>query len=103
MIIKEVTHEAAKHKIPEATEPERYQVVLFNDETTTQEFVVFLLMKVFALSSKVAIDLMLQIHFAGRGIAGVYAYDVAFFKCDQARKLIQKSHYPLQIECQKVE
>ncbi|NIZ41171.1 ATP-dependent Clp protease adaptor ClpS [Entomospira entomophila] len=82
---------------------EHYRVIIFNDEITTQDFVVMLLEQVFRLDLRHAINLMMEIHLSGQGIAGVYPFDIALYKREQAIKLARSAHYPLKIECEKVE
>jgi ATP-dependent Clp protease adaptor protein ClpS len=68
----------------------RYQVVMHNDDYTTMEFVVAILMKHFHKPPAEALHVMLQVHHKGAGIAGVYTRDVAETKVaeviDEARQ-----------------
>ncbi|HEY6322895.1 MAG TPA: ATP-dependent Clp protease adaptor ClpS [Thermoanaerobaculia bacterium] len=68
----------------------RYQVVMHNDDYTTMEFVVTMLMKHFHKPPAEALHVMLQVHHKGAGIAGVYTRDVAETKVaeviDEARQ-----------------
>nr|WP_281347559.1 ATP-dependent Clp protease adaptor ClpS [Entomospira nematocera] len=82
---------------------EYYRVIIFNDEVTTQDFVVMLLEHVFRLDLHHAINLMMEIHLSGQGIAGIYPFDIALYKREQAIKLARSAQYPLKIECEKVE
>ena len=75
--------------------PKQYRVVLFNDDYTTQEFVVFLLETLFHKSPAEAVQVMLKVHKEGRGIAGVYTREVAETKVLQVHELAKTEGYPL--------
>src|SRR5271169_3101052 len=57
--------------------PKLYKVLLHNDDYTTMEFVVFVLMSIFHRSETDAVQIMLHVHKNGIGVAGVYTYEVA--------------------------
>ena len=75
--------------------PPNYHVIIHNDNFTTMDFVVMLLMKVFHKSEIEATRLMLQVHNEGRGIAGTYSYDIAQTKATQGTSLARTSGFPL--------
>ena len=76
--------------------PRQYKVLLHNDDYTTMEFVVWLLEGVFQHTSAGATRVMLQIHKAGVGVAGVYSRDVAETRVAQVRELAETEGHPLQ-------
>jgi ATP-dependent Clp protease adaptor protein ClpS len=76
--------------------PKLYRVLLLNDDYTTMEFVVALLMHVFHHDEATAQGIMLHIHHKGVGIAGVYTYEVAETKVAMVLELAEKAEYPLQ-------
>lgn len=78
-------------------EPRRYKVILYNDDFTTMEFVVELLKKVFHKSETEAETLMLQVHHAGEAVVGVYSYDIAVTKVDEATKMARAAEFPLRV------
>ncbi len=73
----------------------RYKVVLLNDDFTSMDFVVEILMEVFAHPLDSAINIMLTIHREGRGICGVYTFEVAETKISQVKKRAKENEYPL--------
>ena len=78
--------------------PRLYAVILYNDEVTTMDFVVELLVKVFHMDSAGASAVMMQVHQTGRGVAGVYTYDIAVTKKMQADRMAAKKGFPLRLE-----
>jgi ATP-dependent Clp protease adaptor protein ClpS len=75
--------------------PKRYKVVLHNDDYTTMEFVVFILMSVFHRSETDAVQIMLHVHKNGLGVAGVYTREVADTKVAQVEALAREHEFPL--------
>jgi ATP-dependent Clp protease adaptor protein ClpS len=75
--------------------PKLYKVILHNDDYTTMEFVVWVLMQVFMKSDVEAFDIMLKVHNEGIGIAGVYSYEIATMKSEKAMNLARAREYPL--------
>ncbi len=73
----------------------RYKVVLLNDDFTSMDFVVEILMEVFGHQLDSAINIMLNVHREGRGICGVYTYEVAETKISQVKKRAKENEYPL--------
>ena len=75
--------------------PKLYKVVLHNDDYTTMEFVVFILRTVFHKSESEAYVIMMKVHEAGIGIAGVFTYEVANMKAEKAMNLSRAQEFPL--------
>jgi ATP-dependent Clp protease adaptor protein ClpS len=75
--------------------PPLWRVVLHNDDYTTQDFVVLVLRTIFRKPEAEAVRIMLAVHKAGRGVAGVYPFDVAETKLHQVRALAEQREFPL--------
>ena len=75
--------------------PNRFQVILLNDEYTTMEFVVEVLMRFFSKSNEQANALMFKIHIEGEAVCGVYNFDVAQTKVTQVIEFSRKNDMPL--------
>ena len=75
--------------------PPLWRVVLHNDDYTTQDFVVMVLRTVFRKPEAEAVRIMLAVHKAGRGVAGVYPFDVAETKLHQVKALAEQREFPL--------
>jgi len=76
-------------------EPVLYKVLLHNDDYTTMEFVVEILMNIFHKSLLEAEQIMLNIHRIGKAVCGIYTYDIAQTKVYQVKQLARKSGFPL--------
>lgn len=79
----------------EVSVPRLYEVLLLNDDYTSMEFVVTILMNVFHKSADAATGIMLAVHRQGEGIAGVYPLEIAETKVDQVRRLAIEAQFPL--------
>jgi ATP-dependent Clp protease adaptor protein ClpS len=75
--------------------PKLFKVILHNDDFTTMEFVVFVLMNVFLRSEAEAFTIMMKVHNEGIGVAGTYPYEVATMKSEKALNLARAREYPL--------
>jgi len=76
-------------------EPSLFKVLLHNDDYTTMEFVVWILESVFNMQEEEAIQVMLNVHFRGVGVAGIYTYEVAEMKVERTIALAREQEYPL--------
>lgn len=79
----------------ELCEPEWYKVVIFNDDYTTMEFVVYILERVFNKNQADANRIMMDVHKNGSGVCGVYPYEIAETKVAQVEKMAFKEGFPL--------
>jgi ATP-dependent Clp protease adaptor protein ClpS len=75
--------------------PKLWRVLLHNDDFTTQEFVVWVLETVFNMPHAQAFAVMMHVHEAGIGVAGLFTRDVAETKVKTTRQLAEQHEYPL--------
>ena len=75
--------------------PRMFKVLLHNDNYTTMEFVVLVLMTVFRKSQAEAFELMLNVHQKGMAVAGVYQRDIAETKVQKVLHMAQQAQFPL--------
>jgi ATP-dependent Clp protease adaptor protein ClpS len=76
-------------------EPKMYRVILHNDDYTTMEFVVEVVMTVFHKGVIDATRIMLDVHKRGRGDVGTYTYDIASSKAQHVRSMARARQFPL--------
>ena len=81
--------------------PPLYEVLLHNDDYTTQEFVVYVLMKYFQHDASTARKIMLHVHTRGIGVAGIYPFEVAETKVHQVVQFARENEMPLQASVRK--
>jgi ATP-dependent Clp protease adaptor protein ClpS len=79
----------------ELKHPDEFLVILLNDDYTTMDFVVDILMIVFHKSLPEASRIMLDVHRSGTGIGGAYSYDIAVTKVNQVQALARQNQFPL--------
>ena len=83
-------------------EPEQFKVILLNDHYTTMEFVVEILMAIFHKSIEDASRIMLDVHKKGKGLVGVYTWDIAVTKTEQVHAAARENNFPLKCIVEKV-
>lgn len=83
-------------------EPPLFKVLLHNDDFTTMEFVVWVLETIFKMSEEQAIQVMLNVHLRGSGVAGIYTYEVAETKVEQTTALAREHEFPLLVTMEEV-
>jgi len=89
--------EELKTKItkPKLGKPKRFQVLLLNDDYTTMEFVVAVLMRFFSKDEEAANAIMITIHVDGEGVCGTYSHDIANTKVTQVMDFARNNEQPL--------
>ena len=86
---------AVKAAPPELKRPPLYAVVLMNDDYTPMDFVIEILQQYFALNLDQATQVMLTVHYEGKGVAGVYPRDIAETKANQVNNYARSQGHPL--------
>jgi ATP-dependent Clp protease adaptor protein ClpS len=79
----------------EAKEPPLYKVMLHNDDYTTMDFVVHVLMTVFRKPIDDAVNIMLSVHQTGIGVAGIYPAEIAETKIATVHRMAREESFPL--------
>jgi len=80
---------------PKLKRPPLYRVILLNDDYTPMEFVVEVLQSIFGMERPKATRVMLEVHTKGKGICGVYDYQIAETKVAQVMSIAQQQQHPL--------
>jgi ATP-dependent Clp protease adaptor protein ClpS len=86
---------AVEEALPKVKRPPLYRVILVNDDYTPMEFVVEVLETVFGMERSQATRVMLEVHTKGKGICGVYSYEIAETKVAQVTNIAQQQQHPL--------
>jgi ATP-dependent Clp protease adaptor protein ClpS len=80
---------------PRLQQPPLYKVIMINDDFTPMEFVVQVLQTFFRHSREQAVQVMLQVHQTGRGVAGIFPAEIAETKVAQVNAFARKNQHPL--------
>lgn len=86
---------AVEEARPEVKPPPLYRVVLINDDFTPMEFVVDILESVFGMERTRATQVMLEVHTKGKGVCGVFSYEIAETKVAQVMSIAKQHQHPL--------
>lgn len=94
MAVRGETSEITKIRI---REPKRYHVIMHNDDYTTMDFVVAILMDIFHKNEAEATMLMLTVHQSGKAVVGTYSYDIAISKVKAATERALAEGFPFRL------
>ena len=86
---------AVEEARPKIKQPPLYRVVLINDDFTPMEFVVDILESIFGMERTRATQVMLEVHTKGKGICGVYNFEIAETKVAQVMSIANQQQHPL--------
>jgi len=75
--------------------PKKYKVFILNDDYTSMDFVVDILMSVFHKTYEQAEQIMLEVHKKDKGLCGVYTHEIAQTKVMQVITKAKDSDFPL--------
>ena len=88
-------HEIELEEELELEEPKKYKVFLLNDDYSTMDFVIDVLLKIFRKSLDESEIIMLNIHNNGKEVCGVYTYEIASTKVAQVKTIAREKGFPL--------
>ncbi len=90
-----IEHHSETIEEVELNKPRLYKVLLLNDDYSSMDFVIRVLMGVFHHSLDKATQIMLSVHEKGSGLCGIYDYEIAETKVAQVRKMAKNEKFPL--------
>jgi len=86
-----------KDSVTKLKAPNKFNVIMLNDDVTPMDFVIHILVIVFNRTPETAKDIMLEVHEKGRSIAGTFSYEVAEQKCVETITTARKAGFPLDV------
>jgi ATP-dependent Clp protease adaptor protein ClpS len=93
---------AVEEEKPKLKPPKQYKVILLNDDYTPMEFVVQVLTGFFSMDHAKATRVMMAVHTKGKGICGIYSYEIAETKVDQVNEYSRINQHPLMCTMEEV-
>lgn len=81
--------------------PSMYKVVLMNDDYTPMDFVIEVLQKFFSFDIERATQVMLEVHFEGKAVCGLFTAEVAETKVVQINRYAEQNEHPLLCKLEK--
>jgi ATP-dependent Clp protease adaptor protein ClpS len=94
--------ETTQREDQKTKEPDMYSVVLLNDDYTTMDFVVRVLVEVFKKSPVQANAIMMKVHRNGKGVCGIYTQEVAETKISRVESMAREEGFPLKCSMEEV-
>ena len=86
---------AVKEAPPKVKKPKMYRVIMLNDDYTPMEFVVHVLETFFSMDRQMATRVMIEVHTKGKGVCGIFPYDLAETKASQVIEYARQNEHPL--------
>lgn len=83
-------------------QPPLFTVVIFNDDFTPMEFVVYVIQKFFGYDHGKSTEIMLEIHNKGRGFCGAFSQEIAETKSQQINKFSKENEHPLKTDIEEL-
>jgi ATP-dependent Clp protease adaptor protein ClpS len=80
---------------PKTKKPSMYKVLMLNDDYTPMEFVVDVLERIFGMDRTTATRVMLEVHTKGKGVCGVFTFEIAETKVAQVTTYARQHQHPL--------
>lgn len=87
--------------VTEILPPPECSVIFYNDDYTTKDFVVDVLVNIFNKATPEAEDLMEKVHQTGSAVVGSYTYDIALSRTNMTTQLARKNGFPLRVEIER--
>ncbi len=98
-----VSYKQDVKSIIKVDKPKKYAAIMHNDDFTTMEFVIDILMNIFSKNMEEATAIMMDVHQKQQGIAGIYPRDIASSKVLKAMKLAKLQGYPFKMTVKEME
>ncbi len=86
---------------PKLKRPPLFKVILLNDDYTPMDFVIEILKLFFGMTHDRATQVMLHVHTRGKGVCGVFTYEIAETKVAQVNEFSRQNEHPLKCTMEK--
>ncbi len=90
------------HTFNKIAKPHMYSVTMHNDDYTTMDFVILVLIKIFHKDEAEANTIMMDVHKSGKSVVGIYTYDLAVTKKIMAQQMSAERGFPLKVTVEEV-
>jgi ATP-dependent Clp protease adaptor protein ClpS len=81
--------------------PRMWNIVFYSDDSTSMDFVEFVVKTVFHRSVLDALAFTLAVHTKGKGIAGTYTFEIAEQKQCEVLLMAKTEEHPLRVEVER--
>lgn len=87
---------------PDLDHPKKYAVILHNDDYTSMDFVIEVLRRFFHKTKEESEAIMWKVHREGRGVAGIYSFEIAETKVAQVTEAARARGFPLKCTLEEI-
>jgi ATP-dependent Clp protease adaptor protein ClpS len=91
----ETVIEKKRQTVRQIKEPNKFKVIVCNDDVTPIEFVIAMLVTIFKCTPTEAYEITLKVHNTGSAVAGIYPFEIAEQKAMDGIDMARQNDFPL--------